>query len=120
MPRHAKRRSVCGMPRCCRFYASEKPSADMEPVCISIEEYETIRLIDYVGLTQEDCAKQMNVARTTVQRIYNDARKKLSVFLVDGTELKIAGGSYELCENRCGCQHKMCKCKRHLMEREDK
>ncbi len=120
MPRHAKHRSVCGMPRCCRFYSSDKHDINMEPVCMTVEEYETIRLIDYVGSTQEECAKQMNVARTTVQRIYNDARRKLSVFLVQGTELQIAGGSYELCNRQhCDCQRKMCKCKNHLMERED-
>ena len=35
---------------------------------MTIDEYEAIRLIDLEGL-QEECAKQMNVARTTVQRI---------------------------------------------------
>ena len=36
--------------------------------------YETIRLIDYEGLTQEECSERMNVARTTVGDD-NDARK---------------------------------------------
>jgi predicted DNA-binding protein (UPF0251 family) len=35
---------------------------------------ETIRLIDLEGLNQEACSVRMNVA-TTVQMIYNDARK---------------------------------------------
>jgi len=117
MPRHAKHRSVCGMPRCCGFYASNKQGENGEPIYMTVEEYETIRLIDYVGLTQEECAKQMDVARTTIQRIYNDARRKLSAFLVQGTELKIAGGSYELCNRpHCDCQHKMCKCKKEREE----
>ena len=48
-------------------------------------------------LTQEEAAAQMGVARTTVQRIYAQARRKLSVFLVEGRPLTIGGGSYALC-----------------------
>lgn len=45
---------------------------------MGIDEYEVIRLIDWVGLTQEECAAQINVARTTVTGIYNSARHKLA------------------------------------------
>ena len=63
---------------------------------MALEEYETIRLIDYEGLTQEECSERMNVARTTVQRIYSDARKKLAQLLVEGRPLRIEGGDYKL------------------------
>ena len=35
------------------------------------------RLMDLEGLTQQECAKQMDVARTTVQSIYEQARYSL-------------------------------------------
>lgn len=73
---------------------------------MTIEAYETIRLIDLEGLTQEECAERMNVARTTVQRIYNEARKLIATALVHGQRLKIEGGNYKLCEKsqkRHGC-----------------
>ena len=74
-------------------------------VTMTVDEYETIRLIDLEGLTQEECSNQMNVARTTVQSIYNDARKKIAESVVNGKVLKIEGGDYQLCDRNvrpCG------------------
>lgn len=78
-----------------------------ESIVMSVDEYETIRLIDMIGLTQEECAAQMNVARTTVQGIYNDARRKLADALVNAKPLEIRGGDYEICgeaEADCDCR----------------
>jgi len=68
---------------------------------LKIDELETIRLIDYLGYNQEEAAKQMNVARTTVQRIYDIARKKVADSLIDGSVLIIEGGEIILCEDNC-------------------
>lgn len=106
MPRPCKRRQICAMPRCQRFGALEDSSAEGAAVTMTIDEFETIRLIDLEGMTQEDCSKQMKVARTTVQAIYNSARAKLAEFLVNGRELTISGGHYSLCQESsegCGC-----------------
>ena len=102
MPRSAKCRRVCRMPAHCRF-SPEQP-AQGETVELTVEEYETIRLIDYLGLYQEEAAAQMGVARTTVQWIYAQARRKLAAFLVEGRSLQISGGSYALCP-RDNCSH---------------
>ena len=78
---------------------------------MTVDEYETIRLIDFEGFTQEQCAKQMEVARTTVQAIYQSARKKLADCIVNSCALVINGGEYRICEHgdsRCGhgCCHR--------------
>jgi hypothetical protein len=72
---------------------------------MTVDEYETIRLIDAEGYTQEACAEHMDVSRSTIQSIYDSARKKLSDSLVHGKVLWIEGGEYRLCEgmsNECG------------------
>lgn len=73
---------------------------------MTIDEYETIRLIDGLDYTQEMCAQQMGVARTTVQAVYNEARKKLAQMLIEGRPLTIAGGNYAVCPNTEGCHNR--------------
>jgi predicted DNA-binding protein (UPF0251 family) len=93
-------------------------NTEKEVILMAIEEYETIRLIDFEGLTQEQCAIKMHVARTTVQNIYNFARNKLAESLINGNIIQIEGGDYQLytekermnccgrCNrNRCGKNH---------------
>lgn len=82
MPRPVKRRRVCEPPRNARFGPLD--GAPAENVVLAVDEYETIRLIDLLGLTQEECAGQMGVARTTVQALYEAARAKLADMLVNG------------------------------------
>lgn len=48
---------------------------DRETLILTVDEYETIRLINREGLSQEQCSEAMNAARTTVQQIYSITRK---------------------------------------------
>ena len=105
MPRPRKCRKVCQMPATREF----RPNGDTTckaVVILTVDEYEAIRLIDKQGFSQEECSTYMQVARTTVQMIYNSARKKLADALVDGLSLRIEGGEYQLFdvfEEFCGC-----------------
>ncbi len=96
MPRPIKGRKVCCLPRWKSFGPLDNRLEIDESIFMSVDEYETIRLIDLEKMTQEECASQMNVARTTVQRVYNNARKKLAEALVTGKMLEIQGGEYQL------------------------
>lgn len=105
MARPVKWRKVCSLPESERFGPLDFAHRTESQVQMTVDEYETIRLIDLEGFTQEDCAAQMNVARTTVQSIYAEARKKLAEALVYGKVLLITGGEYRLCDglgNGCG------------------
>ena len=106
MPRPKKCRRVCALPRCSSFGPLE--GGHPEPVGMALEEYEAIRLIDLLGCTQEECARQMGVARSTVQQVYDQARRKLALSLVEGRRLTISGGDYMLCPQAEDCAGRNC------------
>ncbi len=113
MPRPRKQKLICSLPSCSTF--APCPSSNRnegEAVVMSLEEYETIRLIDLNNMDQAQCAEEMGVARSTVQRLYMDARRKIAGCIVEGRKLKISGGDYTLCAKRedpAKCQN----CRRH-------
>ena len=94
MPRRPRCRCIGGYPDYWAF--APEGAAEGEPVVMTLDEFETIRLLDREGLTQEQCAARMGVARTTVTAIYDGARRKLAEALVDGKVLRLRGGSYRI------------------------
>ena len=65
-------------------------------VKLSIEELEAIRLKDVEELELEECAQEMNVSRTTFSRILDAARKGIADALLNGKEIVIEGGNFEV------------------------
>lgn len=98
MARPMKWRKVCCLPESKKFGPLDLALEVQDHVNMTVDEYETVRLIDLEGFTQEECAKQMNVARTTVQGIYIEARRKLAESLVNGKAIVIDGGKYRICD----------------------
>lgn len=96
MPRPKKCRKVCHFPKALAFIPTL--SAEEDAIVLTVDEYETLRLIDREGLSQELCGEHMQIARTTVQLIYTTARRKLADALVEGRALRIDGGDYRLCQ----------------------
>ena len=114
MSRPLKKRRVCRMPRNDGFLPACMHSE--EEIQLTVDEYETIRLIDMEQWTQEECAGQMEISRTTVQGIYDNARRKLADALVNGKRLRITGGDYILCshcDKQCGACQKRKPCRNH-------
>lgn len=105
MARPMKMRRVCSLPDNMKFGPVGLIIDEQNYISMTVDEYETIRLIDLEDFTQEECAKQMDIARTTVQGIYKEARRKMAQSLVNGKVLRIDGGEYRLCEglgDECG------------------
>lgn len=110
MPRPIKCRKVCHFPDILEFRPSNENGGrgeeyEKEVILLTVDEYETIRLIDKEGYSQEQCAGFMQIARTTVQRIYEIARKKVADAIIDGHPLRIEGGDFQICDgksSKCG------------------
>jgi len=102
LPRPRKWRRVCCMPGNSRFGPLDTAASGHAAVTMTVDEYETVRLIDLDGYSQEECAEHMNVSRSTIQSIYNGARKKIAQAIVDGAILRIEGGDYQICDGQSG------------------
>lgn len=101
MPRPRKNRIVSTMPTSEGFvpagYESSRCSS-LPCIVMTVDEYETIRLIDYLSMTQEECAVSMKVSRPTITNIYESARYKLADALIHEKPLLIGGGNYDICQ----------------------
>jgi len=79
-----------------------------ENVVLTVDEYETVRLIDLEKMTHEQCARQMDISRTTVTELYETARYKIADSIVNGKRLLISGGHYRICDGTPRCCRKRC------------
>lgn len=99
MSRPVKCRKICHFPVVQEFLPVTD-AQDKEGIILTLDEYEAIRLIDKEGYDQEACSQFMQIARTSVQRIYENGRKKLADCIVDGRPLFIQGGDFRLCRGQ--------------------
>lgn len=93
--RKKKPREIGALPKNLGFYPINDFDGNLK-VILTVDEYESIRLVDKEGVSQAECGVYMNVSRATAQRIYASARRKLADALVDGLPLQIEGGDYQL------------------------
>ncbi len=94
MPRPKRCRKICGYPDFWSFVP--EGVKDPETLLFMLDEYESIRLIDYEKLTQEECAAAMGVSRATIAGIYESARFKIADAMINGKRLRVTGGTYRI------------------------
>ena len=70
-------------------YFGPKDIEARQDVILLHEELEAIHLMDSFCMYQEDAAKKMNVSRATFARIIKSARKKISLALITGSNIKV-------------------------------
>jgi Predicted DNA-binding proteins len=87
-------RNVSKIPDVDYFKPMGIPLADLEAVILSVEELETIKLVDFEGLEHEEAAKKMNVSRKTLWRDLKSGRKKVADALINGKSIEIRGGDF--------------------------
>lgn len=58
---------------------------------LSIDQYEALRLADFIGLSQKEAAASMKISQQTFSRVLKAARKALSEAIVLGRIITIKG-----------------------------
>ena len=63
--------------------------SELERVVLGEDEMEALRLADYEGLYQQECADKMGISRTTFSRLIESARKKIADALLHTKAIRI-------------------------------
>ncbi len=109
MPRPCCRKRISAEPLLPVFQPAGIPAASLSEVVLTLDEFEAVRLVDLLGLYQEEAAAWMNVSRPTAGRVLERARRKIADALVHGRILRIEGGAVErFPENPAECPR--CHC----------
>lgn len=95
MPRPKQCRRIGAPPLMRGFKPIGIQRTSLKEVMLQYDEYESIRLLDYEGLLQEEAAEKMNVSRPTLTRIYESARKTIAQAFVEGKMIVIDGGNVD-------------------------
>ena len=75
----------------------------LDKILLTLDEYEAIRLADYMNLSHLEAAEEMEISRSTFTRLIEKARKKISSFFIEGKLLIIEGGNIHFRNNIIRC-----------------
>jgi predicted DNA-binding protein (UPF0251 family) len=93
--RPKKYRIVRHDPRIALFSPRGRPGRPDETE-LSMDQFEAVRLADYVGLSQKEAAVSMRISQQTFSRVLKRARRAIADGFVNGKIIKFQGGSYVL------------------------
>lgn len=91
--RPKKKKIVQDKPKIDHFSPRGKPGRPDEAI-VAMEEYEAIRLHDYLGMRQGEAAEMMGISQQSFSRIVREARKKVSGAIVNAKIIRIEGGHF--------------------------
>lgn len=104
MARPEKNRRIHQPPLMKGFKPYGMPLCKIECIRLTFEEYESMRLVNYLMLSQEQAAELMNISRPTLTRVYNKALKNIAKAFIEGKAIEIEGGNYEFEKDWYRCQ----------------
>lgn len=105
MPRRRRLRRIVAPPNFKGYKPYGANTNEKAPVELLYEEYEAIKLADYDMMNHLEAAKLMGVSRPTFARVYESARRKIALILVETREMKTVFGnatfdkSWHICNN---------------------
>lgn len=83
-------------PRTIYFKPQRIPLSSLEENILTIDELEALRLKNYKGLGQIECAKKMKISQSTFQRILRATNQKIADALINGKAIRIDGGTIKI------------------------
>ena len=89
MARPRLKRRIQFKPKVTSFKPKKADEGFFEPIKLTLEETEALRLKNVIGLDQTEAAKAMKTSQSTFQRILSSAYKKVSSAIIDGKEISI-------------------------------
>jgi len=96
-------RKVSSLPLVTYFKPAGIRMSELMEVQLLVEEAEAVRLKDLEGMDQEECARKMNISRSTFSRLLDTARQKIADALINGKAIRIDGGNFEMAIRRFRC-----------------
>ncbi|MGV8143949.1 MAG: DUF134 domain-containing protein [Methanothermobacter sp.] len=104
MPRPRRFRRILKDPPIRCFKPENEDTDALNPIEINIDEFEAIRLRDYLDIQQKKSAELMGISQPTFHRILISARKKISQAIIEGKRIVIVGEDYLTDDNMCICK----------------
>ncbi len=80
------------------------PRNKLKSITLTVDEYEAMRLADYLGLEHLEASEKMAISRPTFTRVIEKARHKIARAIVDGMELVVEGGNIEFANTLHHCR----------------
>lgn len=114
MPRRVTPRKIVAPPKFKYYKPVGHNISKSEKIELLYEEYEAIKLADYDMLNHNDAGELMGISRATFARIYEKARKKIALALVEGKILEAKFGNAYFDDDRYECSN--CKATFNITE----
>ena len=91
--RPKKKKIIHQQPSIDHFSPRGRPGRPDEAI-VAMEEYEALRLHDYLGMQQQEAARMMGISQQSFSRVVREARRKVSGAIVEAKIIRIEGGDY--------------------------
>ena len=103
MPRPKNNRIVHEPPIFTEFKPAGVPATGLKQVLLTLDEFEAMRLADFLGMSHEEASDEMGISRSTFSRLIEKSRKKIAEFIFQGRLLTIDGGNIHFRKNIIQC-----------------
>ena len=78
---------------------------NLQQINLTLDEFEALRLVDYLDFSHAEAAEEMEISRSTFTRLIEKTRKKIADFIINGKLLIISGGSIHFRKNIIFCKN---------------